>query len=46
MFNKKIMEIIINPKKDKWVEICKRPEIESADLENMCKEIFWQVQLL
>jgi histidinol dehydrogenase len=38
------MEIIINPEKEKWAGLCKRPEIDSSSLDNMCREIFWQVE--
>ena len=34
------MERIINPVRERWVDLLKRPQMENADLQKICKTIF------
>ena len=34
------MERIINPVRERWVDLLKRPRMENADLQKICKAIF------
>ena len=37
------MERIINPVRERWVDLLKRPRMENADLQKICKAIFAEV---
>ena len=37
------MERIINPVRERWVDLLKRPQMENADLQKICKAIFAEV---
>ena len=37
------MERIINPVRERWVDLLKRPQMENADLQNICKAIYAEV---
>ncbi len=38
------MKILINPDRDEWGEITKRPTIKNEQLEAICKEVFQEVE--
>ncbi len=40
----RIMKILINPGRDEWTEIAKRPTIKNDQLEIICKEVFQEVE--
>ena len=37
------MERIINPVRERWVDLLERPRMENADLQKICKAIFAEV---
>ena len=37
------MERIINPVRERWVDLLERPQMENADLQKICKAIFAEV---